>query len=142
MRISYDGGVATISESRHREQLVQSQGDHLLTQSVHGTRIGEVRHDSAAGEYTVQTPSLGSDYRVTVSYGPNSSKLETNSWASGVRTVTRGQDAEGRETHTTHHGRWRQGTVTETEGGWIEHSPGLFGGSTVEYTVRGGEQLP
>ena len=140
MRVRLDNGVVTVSENRWDQELVQSQGEHLLVQTVHGGNLGEIRH--SAGSYSVTQPGLFGAYEVTATYGPNSLSLESNNWGGAGQSVTRGQDSDGRTTLETRDGRWHTGTTTVTQDGWIDHSPGLFGGSQVEYHVKGGEMLP
>lgn len=141
IRVRVNGGVATISEGRWDQQLVQSQGDHLLVQSARGNEIASVRNDNTQGSYSVSQPSLFSDYRVTVKSDSNSTRFEDNSWGRET-VVTKGTNRQGQTTFETRSGGWRQGTTTVTDSGWKDQSAGLFGGSTVEYHITGGEYLP
>ena len=142
MRVTNNDGVVTISEGRWDQQLVQSQGDHILVQTPHGIEIGQIRHDSQTGNYSVFKEQLFADYEIHVSYNDTTATFTDNSWGTNDTTVRRGQNGEGQETFETRHGRWHNNTVTVTQDGWSTHHPGLFGGSTIPTTISGGQTLP
>jgi hypothetical protein len=140
MRVTTNNGVGTVSERRWDQQVVQSQGEHILVQTDRGHKLAEVRHNEDNNTYKVTKDALFRDYEVTVTYGPDAVNFETNTWGSDS-SVSRSRNSSGNEQFQTKDGAFRRSTVTVREDGWNEKYHGLFGGS-LDYTVRGGETLP
>lgn len=141
IRVRVDNGVATISENRWDQQIVQSQGNHILVQTRGGTEVAKIRADRENSSYTVTRPSLFKDYQVNVSYNSNAIRFDDNTWGSDS-VVSKGVDSAGRVTYETRNGGWHINTTTVTSDGWIDHTPGLLGGSTSQFHIQGGELPP
>ena len=134
MRIENDNGVVTVVEGGWSEQeMVQSQGDHLLVQSQWGINHGEIRHNPEAGEYSLTKPGFFGDSEYQVSY---SSEQYTRSSNTGASTVSATSNGDG--STTTERG-WLQGGYdnSDTPTGWTTKGHGILSG-TYSYTVDGG----
>ena len=134
MRIENDNGVVTVVEDGwSRQEIVQSQGDHLLIQGQWGGKYGEIRHNPEAGEYSLTRPSLFSNWEYNVSYSPEQYTRSSNTGASTVSATSNGDGS------TTTQLGWLQGGYdsNDTSTGWTTKAHGLLSG-TYTYTVDGG----
>lgn len=141
MRVRVEDGVARISEGRWDQEIAQSQGDHILVQNQLGTELANIKHSADGHTYSVTRPSLFKDYSLNVTYQGGNVSFTDNAWGKDP-VITSGQNAQGQTTFETRTGGWRNNTTTVTSDGWNDNSPGLFGGSTVEYHINGGRMLP
>ncbi len=141
IRVRVENGVATISENRWDHQIVQSQGDHILVQTPGGSEIAKIRAQRENRSYTVTRPTLFKSYQVDATYDSNSIRFDDNAWGADP-SVSKGTDSEGRTTYEKRHGKQHVSTTTVTPDGWIDHTSGLFGGSTSQFIIQGGELPP
>ena len=126
-------GGEVVEDGWSRQEIVQSQGDHLLIQGQWGGKYGEIRHNPEAGEYSLTRPSLFSNWEYNVSYSPEQYTRSSNTGASTVSATSNGDGS------TTTQLGWLQGGYdsNDTSTGWTTKAHGLLSG-TYTYTVDGG----
>jgi len=140
MRISHVDGTSTISEGRWDQEIVQSQGEHLLVQGTHGAKLAEIRQDREAGSYSLtQDVLFGNDTVITATYGPERYGRSSNRWGGGRFRVEKNSSKQ--DVVTINRGS-PDYTITPMGQGWSQKNHGFFGGSSDLYQVTGGVTLP
>lgn len=130
MRVRNDGQSVTIVENGWNNEIVQSQGDHLLIQNQSGHELGEVRHDPEAGTYSLFRDHLIGDTTYSVNYSDTSYSRESDNWGSEkIETQVQGDTIV-----TSQSWPGAQLNSTRTESGWTTRTGSGFGGS-VEYHI-------
>ncbi|MCA9775389.1 MAG: hypothetical protein KC800_01675 [Candidatus Eremiobacteraeota bacterium] len=133
MRVTLDGGVATVKEGRSVVSLIQSQGDHLLVQSRYGNEQAQIRHQD--GSYEVKEPGLFGGGTTTMNYNDQEITRKNGRWNGDAVVRSRLNEFKVKS------GRHTETTTTVNEDGWVDQYEGLFG-SKMTYQFSGGSVLP